>query len=1447
MIIVPCKLLFPQMKRIVFLFLLLISQIAFSQKGEVKFSHLSIKDGLSQSAGKCILKDSKGFMWFGTGDGLNRYDGYEFVIYRHDQDDPFSIGGNDIACIYEDLRDSTLWIGTQDGGLNKYDHKNDRFIVYKFAQENPSSLKCNDVRAIEAGEQGELWIGTYGGGLFQFDIQDERFVAYENQLGDSTSIADNHIYAISKTPIGELWIGTGKGLCKMMDDEKNLSISFENYGRILDRISISIRTIYVDTKGKLWLGTQFNGLVEFDPKTGIAKQVLINEEIAGAKTNKEVRAICETRDGNFWIGTMNGLYLLQAYTGEISEIKHDPLDAKSLSCNQVYSLYIDNSGLLWVGTYIAGLSKLDKYESKFPHYNNLLGSFTTYSQNDIRTIFKDWKSRLWIGSSDGVICMPHKPDCLLDFEPKRYLREKQIRHIYGSNSHELFVSTSYDILRYDKSHDEFVSIKDEIRAQTKISARIGNTFGEDRNGNLWFGVTGGLVKYDSKNKAYTFYSCRQDDKINSEVQIISIQEDQQGKLWLGSINNGLLGFDPEKGVFENYMSEPQDENTISSDKVFSVLCDKPGVLWLGTNRGLNRLDLKNKSFKSYQVAEGLINNVVYALLKDKKGNIWGSTNGGVFVFDPLEEIFRNYTFKDGLQSNEFNQGAYHISKDGEIFFGGINGFNVFYPEQIQDNPNVPPVVITAFQLFYKPVKVNDESGILKNPISETKKIVLDHTQSVFSFEFTSLNFTLSQNNKYQYKLEGYDKEWVSIGTRRTASYTNLNHGTYTFMVKGSNNDGVWNDTPASIQIEILPPFWKTKWFVTLFIGLILLFVYAIFYYRLRGIKQKKLELEKQVKEKTKEVLSQKGRIEANNKELRKQNDKVSYQNEKIEGKNEELKTKNEQILKQRDELLVMAEQVREANQAKLRFFTNISHEFRTPLTLILGPIQQLLSSEEKESVVERKQKMEVIKGNASKLLHLVNQIMDFRKVENEKMQLHAAPIDIVNFVEKIAFLFNDLAQRKKIDYQFVSERKRMDLYFDPEKMEKIIFNLLSNAFKFTPENEQISIHIEYSDKNGVQEIQEIDQYISISVEDRGMGIPEGELPYIYERFYQLNNSDSSFESGSGIGLALVKKFVDLHHGEIEVKSKIGEGSKFTVLFPTGNDHLSEEELVKDGLSDFHLHEEFMASNIQEYHSVKLGLPEISQASEAAVLIVEDNKDLRGYIVDILSKKYKVFEAENGDIGIELASKFLPDLIVSDVMMPGIDGFELCAKVKSDLKTSHIPVVLLTALSSVDQTITGLEAGADAYISKPFDPLHLEISIRNLIQSREMLKEKFSKGLSMDPKEVTKTPADQKFLEKAIKAVEVSMNDSEFGIDSYCEKMNVSQAQLYRKLKALTGLSINEFVRNLRLKRGAELLLKGELNINEVAFEVGFNDPNYFSKCFLKQYSQTPSDFIKSRA
>jgi signal transduction histidine kinase/DNA-binding response OmpR family regulator len=906
---------------------------------------------------------------------------------------------------------------------------------------------------------------------------------------------------------------------------------------------------------------------------------------------------------------------------------------------------------------------------------------------------------------------------------------------------------------------------------------------------------------------------------------------------LGTYDGTLFVFDRNTGLFQQVLPNDSVHGRPTYNRIFSVCEQKPGVIWFGTNNGLYEYLEKEGKLNRYMSSDGLSNNVVYSVIPDDKGRIWCSTNFGVSVFQTSNRTFLNYTWEDGLQSNEFNQNGWYKDNNGRIYLGGIDGFNIIEPDQISPNQFIPPVVITGLTVNHQPVTAGTHPEISEYQISETRELTLNHEQSTFTFEFTALNYILPGKNQYRYKLVGYDKDWVEAGNQRTASYTNIDPGTYTFMVQGSNNDRIWNENPAMIRIVILPPFWLTWWFKLLVALFILMVIYLIFYFRLKTIKQERARLEKLVAEKTATLSEQNIRIEQQNKELVRINEEVISRNEKIEQKNLQLNEQNEQIVKQRDNLLALAEQVQQANQEKINFFTTISHEFRTPLTLIIGPLKELITHIDELNKNELQRKFKIIYGNASKLLLLVNELLDFRKADTEKAGLNRSRIDLVPFIQQIAFLFNDIAQRKKINFRFVSTQKVLETSVDADKIEKIVFNLISNAFKFTPDQGEITVGIDRFGAAGNLE------NFRITVSDSGQGIPGNEIQFIFDTFYQADHSRNLQQSGSGLGLALVKKYVELHGGKVEVSSIPGKGTVFSLTIPieTG------VELQTGSQPDYSHspNQEILIASIDDYSPVILrDLKTGEEQNLPRLLLVEDDNNLRAYLKEILSVSYRVDEASDAAEGMKLADSKHPDLIICDVMLPGDNGFNFCRKIKDEFKTSHIPVILLTALADLPNQMTGLKSGADAYITKPFDLQHLYLTVENLINQRRKLQAKFYHGINLESVDSVGNPEDQQFLNKVIAEVEKNLTDTSFDVEKLCQAIRLSQPQTYRKIKALTDLSISEFIRNIRLKKAAQLLASGNQTISEVAYEVGFSDPNYFSKCFVKVYGQTPSEFMK---
>ncbi|MFQ5797448.1 MAG: ATP-binding protein, partial [Bacteroidota bacterium] len=776
--------------------------------------------------------------------------------------------------------------------------------------------------------------------------------------------------------------------------------------------------------------------------------------------------------------------------------------------------------------------------------------------------------------------------------------------------------------------------------------------------------------------------------------------------------------------------------------------------------------------------------------------------------------FKNYYVQDGLQSNEFNLGAYHKSRSGEMFFGGINGFNSFYPDSIKDNPHIPPLVITGFQIFNESVKISPQGETpLQKHISVTDEIVLSHKDNVFSFEFAALDYNAPEKNQNAYMMEGFDEDWIYSGTRRFATYTNLDPGEYVFRVRGSNNDGIWNEEGTSVRIIITPPWWQTWWAYTVYVILIVAVLYGI------------------------------RRFEVNRERLA-----------------HDLKL-------QRFE----AEKLREFDQMKSRFFANISHEFRTPLTLILGPLKKLTSG---DSQGDAKEQFRMMLRNGQRLLRLINQLLDFSKLEAGRMSLQARPENIVRLLKSIVSQFASLAERERITLRFVAPHQMITVYLDRDKLEKIMYNLLSNAVKFTPKGGKVSVSVDRSPltkvtKGGKEgEV----EFVEITVADTGIGIPPDCIDKIFDRFYQVDSThrrepapldksspteralfDKAYptgQEGTGIGLALTKELVELHSGEIHVCSQPGRGSTFIVRLPLGKEQLKkaeiaaetpEAEVVKDSVDyDLIPIEEYETPDAESYHTKEEETPSDDRAP--IVLVVEDSHDMRGFIREILGKAYRVREAGDGVEGFERAVEIIPDLIISDVMMPRMDGFELCHKLKTDERTSHIPVILLTARASGESKVKGLETGADDYLTKPFDARELQIRVKNLIEERRKLRERFSREVTLQPRDIAVSSMDEQFLKRVMDVIEQRMSDPDFSTDTFTKKVGMSRMQLHRKLRALTDHSTGEFIRTMRLKRAAQLLKQHSGTVSEIAYEVGFNNLSYFARCFRDLFGQLPSDY-----
>jgi two-component system, sensor histidine kinase ChiS len=1337
------------------------------------FRHLSIDDGLSQNAVYSILQDSRGFMWFGTKDGLNRYDGRKFVAYQHNPFDSTSISDAYVTNMLEDSR-GRIWISSLSGDVNIF-HRETEFFC-KIPLENMSGEKAttNEITDIAEGPDGSVWIATNGDGLIKVLVNDNSGCDYGykhflHDPADNRSLNSNRVGNLLFDEYQNFWIGTEEGLNQFHEVSESFSRTvFET--RHPDAPTSSgehkITAMHLNRAGDFWIGVQ-SGLVKFDRRSGSYKFYPNQYEVFEYGWGS-VHKIVEDHNGQLWLGSVAGLIRFDPSTNQFSYHRHDPLDSQSLSYNIVSSLLIDNTGILWIGTSGQGINILDFKANRFPTLVRSPDPTSRIAGFSIRSILEDNSGDVWI-SADVLYRWNRETGKLKSFEVISNLIDNfgktDAYSMAQSTNGLIWVASEQGLYRYDPVTNQSRLYKYSPDDRSGILTQPVNAVFQDRDGAIWIATHNHFSKMTDE-EAGTFQHYRYHPlELSIGIARPVIFQDPDGIFWLGT-SSGLVRFEPVTETFTTFQNSPDHPNSLSNNHIKSILADpvQPETyLWIGTSGGLNKFDYRVGTFKHYTVQDGLPNEVVYGILPDDDGNLWLSTNKGLSRFNPQAMTFRNFDVFDGLQSNEFNTGAFFRSDSGELFFGGINGLNYFYPDQIIDNPYVPQVILTGLRLGNRNATNNTDPGLLNASVPEVKEISFTHNDDVITFEFAALDYSAPEKNRYMYKLEGFNDNWIDAGNLGTATFTNLPHGKYTFRVKGSNNDGIWNEEGLSLAVIVTPPWWNTRRAYILYSVLFFNALYLLRRYELNRFKLKNdLKLER-----------------------------------------------------------VETDTLRKLDQLKSNFFANISHEFRTPLTIIIGQIETLLDSEDDRN---RKKKLISVNSSAEQLLSLINQLLDLTKLEAGKMEFFPLNQNIVSFLKNHLFSFESLAETKNISLNFTSPRAKILVNFEADKMEKVFFNLFMNAFKFTEAGERIDLSVEIHEPDIVE----------IRVKDSGIGISKDRLPYIFDRFYQAYPSNTRKYEGTGIGLALVHELITLHNGTIGVESDEGVGTEFTIRLPY------QEELVSDSYDPV-LDEQVHGEIVSPILSIPKFEAHLSEHDEL-ILIVEDNDDVRSFIREQLENDYKILEAVNGREGITVSQGTIPDLIITDLMMPEMDGYEFCEKIRSDEKTSHIPIIMLTAKAGLDPKIEGLEAGIDAWLTKPFHVKELQTRVKALIQQRKNLKQQFSTATYFKPSVIAKTPVDQDFLGKAIDVIDSHIFEESFLVEDFAASLNMSISQLNRKLNALVGQSAGNFVRSVRLQRSAELLNQTDKTIAEICYEVGFNDQAYFSRAFKKQYGKSPTAF-----
>ncbi|QNL47925.1 response regulator [Olivibacter sp. SDN3] len=1350
-----------------------------SQELPRSFKTYSAEDGLSSSTIYDILKDEFGFLWLATEDGLNRFDGTTFKSYRYDPQQAGGLRTNHVTALHEG-GDGSLWIGTNGGALSFYDRSRDSIISYEVEIDHRDFSTA--ITAIASDNNGFVWVASYGG-LYIIDAKTKHVVdrpaynAVMNQLNGMNSLT---LFYDSQE---RMWIGTDEGLFLYTKD-LTLNKHYRSSNGIEGLADNEVMAIAEDSKKRMWIGTM-NGISLFNPN-GSHNRNFNTSTTNGRISSNTIYALATDGDSGVWVGTDEGLDILDISSFTSTHIRPNSREVHSLSSRSIRSILIDHAGIYWIGTFQGGLNKYDKNLSHF-----VLKESNPFDPSGLRapvvTSFAEHEGNAFVGTDGGGLHFYNRNlDLFEHIELESSTNDRphdlNILAMTMTRNGKLWIGTYHDgLFGYDplkkvtKRYHKGNNAKD-LNHNDVFCVK------EDRQQRLWIGTNGGGINILSKSgdqiEKYVHQSSNEGDpRQPSSNYIRALEEDSKGQMWVGTYGSGISVFNPETGRFVFYTKQ---NSALPSNYILAIKEDQAGNIWVGTEgNGVGLLKRGDTSFQTFSETDGLINSVVVNIVEDQSGKLWFSTNRGLTCYEASQEKFKSYSRQVGLQSGAFMRGAGICLADGALFFGGQKGMNYFHPENLKTNYNVPPVVLTDLMVNNKLVEPTTD-GPIKVPLMLSSEVRLKYRQN-FAIAFEALNFTAPEQNNYMYRLEGFDKTWMPVGKEHSAYYTNLDPGTYTFHVKASNNDGIWNEDGTSITVFVAPPFWRTNFAYAMYI---LCFLGGGWYMRHRGIKK----------------------LRAN----------FAVEQERLRSK--------QLIEQERQE----AEHLHRLDRMKIKFLTNLSHEFRTPISLIMGPVDQLLTTIKDDGTSSQ---LTLIKRNARRLLNLVNQLLDFRKMEEQEVKLHCSRGNIVAFLEEVSDVFNDMALRKKLDYAFYSELETLDVVFDHDKIERILFNLLSNAFKFTPEGGTITI--------GLDEKAELsdDNYVSlfITVKDTGIGIPKQDQERIFDSFFQHDVGEVVLNQGTGIGLAIARTFAQMHGGRLDVSSELGKGSCFSL-------HLRLKRAF--GLPVFEASR--LLGEMDTIDESASDLPATTNTSDLpSLLIIEDDDDFRFYIKDNLKSSCQVFEASNGKEGWQRALFHHPDIIVCDVHMPIMNGLELVQKLKADRRTKHIPVILLTAAEAKNGLLCSLECGASDYITKPFDFAVLQAKVNSLLTLNQALKDTYSKQLSIEAPKAVIVCEKERFLKKVAAFIYENMGNTQLSVETLSAYLAISRASLYNRLLAYTGMTPVDFIRSAKLERAALLLEKSDMTVAEVAYETGFANPNYFTKVFKGKYQQTPSEFILS--
>lgn len=1310
------------------------------QYNNIRFKQLSITEGLSHSTVNAISQDNKGFMWFGTRNGLCRYDGYQITKFLHEKRDSTTISHDFVTGLYNDSYRNSLWISTEQG-ICRYDPKQGHFIRYEIEGNHKNNV-------VFVNTSGNMLLAGCSNGIYRYDEFGDRFVPFILCEG-----AGENIRGLIEDSNGILWISSNKDL-------KRYNLRKEQ----LEPLSAVMKPFLNTTSHLILLSG--NQLL-FNASEGVFVYNINNDLLYTLTSDREIRQFrCATTDylNNIWLGTENGIFVYDQTFRQIAHFKQSDSDLSNLNDSPVYSLYKDCNHNMWVGTYFGGVNYFIYASDQFRIYP-FGSSLNHLSGKAVRQIINAPNNGLYIATEDGGI------NYLSD--KKEITRAEQIHkqmHIDARNIHSLLIDSHQNLwiglfLRgmryYIPRENKSLSFDSGIGKGSS-----GFAITEDESGRIWYGSPNGVFTITKQKGDYQL------KKITS-LPVFCMLNLNDSIIWLGNRQNGIYQI--------NKRTEKQTPlSQFESGKLYItyLYMDSQKNIWMGTNNdGLFVLNRQGEILKSYS-KDKLGSNAIKGIVEDDQNTMWVGTDEGLCNIQPKSESITRYTIADGLPTNQFNYASVCKKPDGELFFGTINGMISFYPNQVHSTEPYFNIALTGAWSNDGLLSPSNPRALLPASISESDTIIFTHDQArSIRIEYSGLNYQYKDKTQYAMKMEGVDKEWQLVGNQHQVRFSNLPTGEYILKIKASNDGIHWDEKgQKTLFIKVLPPWWLSPWAYLIYICLLLGIIYLAYRY-------------------TKARLILRMR----------------------------LKTEHEQRVN-----------MEKLNQSKTNFFTYISHDLKTPLTLILSPLQRLIK--QKQIGNGDLEKLEVIYRNANRMHYLIDELLIFSKIEMQQMEINVRKGNIIYFLKELSHIFDIVSEEREIDFIISLENTEEEVWFSPSKLERIMYNLLSNAFKYTRPGDSVKLSAKLIRKG-------LDTFIEISVKDTGRGIPKEMQDKIFESYFQVERKDHRV--GLGIGLSLTKLLVNMHKGQIKVESEVGNGSEFIVVLNVSESAYSSSERSLEGITS----EEVQKHNLHMQETIDLHPEQLSSLNrdtdtvKESILIVEDNKEMNDYLVDIFCKDYQVFRAYNGSEACKLLNKQLPDLIISDVMMPVMDGLKLTEYIKQDLNTSHIPVILLTAKTDDLDHTRGYLKGADAYITKPFNAQNLELLVQNIHANRKQNVEYFKRIEKLNITQITNNPRDEVFMTKLVDLIMANIKDEEFGVTEIVNHMKVSRSLLHSKIKSLTGCSITQFITTIKMKE-ARIHLQNGMNVSESSYAVGMLDPNYFTKCFKKEFNITPTEFIK---